>query len=105
VRSQLQDLPCLLARLRLSQARPQQATFKQLHESIKQLMALQAAVAALAPQAAAAAAAGETDAKAGAAGAAGGPGTAFRTTARGFEEEQVWQRCTKYALQHLTQKH
>jgi hypothetical protein len=103
VRSQLQDLPCLLARLRLSQARPQQATFKQLHESIKQLMALQAAVAALAPQAAAAAAA-ETDAEAGA-GAAGGPGTAFRTIARGFEEEQVWQRCTKYALQHLTQKH
>jgi hypothetical protein len=84
---QLQDLPRLLARLRLSQARPQLATFKQLHESIKQLMALQAAVAALAPQAAAAAA-GEADADADADGAAGGPGAAFRTPARSFEEEQ-----------------
>lgn len=69
---QLQDLPWLLARLRLSQARPQLAAFKQLHESIKQLVALSAAVAALAPRAAAAA--GEADVMPGVDDCAGGAG-------------------------------
>lgn len=69
---QLQDLPRLLARLRLSQAQPQLAIFKQLHESIKQLMALSAAVAAAAPRAAAAA--GEADVMPDADGGAGGAG-------------------------------
>ena len=61
---QLQDLPRLVARLRLSQARPQLPAFKQLHDSIKHVMVLKAAVAALAPRAeaaAAAAAAGAVD--------------------------------------------
>jgi hypothetical protein len=53
----LQDLPRLLARLRMSQARPQLLAFKQLHDSINQLLGLRDIVAALAPAAAAAAAA------------------------------------------------
>jgi len=76
---QLQDLPRLLARLRLSQARPQLATFKQLHDSINQLMAMQATIAALAPRAAAAAEASAAGATSGAAAAAAAPGSAYRT--------------------------
>jgi hypothetical protein len=51
--TQLHDLPRLLARLRLSQARPQLQTFKQLHDSITQLLGIHDIIAALAPAAAA----------------------------------------------------
>lgn len=69
-----------MARLRLSQARPQLQAFKQLHDSIKQLMALKAAVAALAPRADTEAAAGVAAPAAAAAGGGRddwqGPGSA-----------------------------
>jgi hypothetical protein len=52
------DLPRLLAQLRLSQSRPRLTAFKQLANSINQLLQLQQMVAALAPAAAAQAAAG-----------------------------------------------
>lgn len=51
----MQDLPRLLARLRLMQARPQLQTFKQLSDSINQLWQLRQMVAQLAPAAAVAA--------------------------------------------------
>jgi hypothetical protein len=52
------DLPRLLAQLRLSQSRPRLTAFKQLANSINQLLQLQQMVAALAPAAAAQAATG-----------------------------------------------
>lgn len=55
--SQVLDVPRLLAQLRLSQSRPRLTAFKQLANSINQLMQLQQMVAALAPAAAAEAAA------------------------------------------------
>lgn len=57
---QVQDLPKLLARLRLMQARPQLQTFKQLSDSINQLVQLKQMILTLAPEAAAAAAEGRT---------------------------------------------
>ncbi|WIA22147.1 hypothetical protein OEZ85_004483 [Tetradesmus obliquus] len=57
VMKQVLDVPRLLAQLRLSQSRPRLTAFKQLANSINQLMQLQQMVAALAPAAAAQAAA------------------------------------------------
>ena len=88
---QLQDLPMLLARLRLSQARPQLSTFKQLHDSIKQLLDLQAAIAALAPAAAAAAAAEAGSAGAAASGAAAGYSTPAGGAFSGAQQVRHWQ--------------
>jgi hypothetical protein len=51
--TQLHDVPTVLARLRLCQARPQAITFKQLSDSISQLLLLRQMVEALAPAAAA----------------------------------------------------
>ncbi|KAF6252313.1 muts domain V-domain-containing protein [Scenedesmus sp. NREL 46B-D3] len=55
---QVLDVPRLLAQMRLSQSRPRLAAFKQLANSINQLLQLQLMVATLAPAAAAHAAAG-----------------------------------------------
>ena len=55
---QVLDVPRLLVQLRLSQSRPRLAAFKQLANSIDQLLQLQLMVATLAPAAAAHAAAG-----------------------------------------------
>lgn len=49
---QVQDLPKLLTRLRLLQAQPQIQTFKQVSDSINQLMQLRQLIATLAPAAA-----------------------------------------------------